>query len=161
MTMPTLKLRWSATPVSLPAGWVDRSQLIVAGPLEDGFCSNCVVVCEEVKPGTTVEAFAAAQLAGLKHLPGCRTGREAPATFGGVSGILRELEQRSAQLHVAQLQFYLVDGASAATVTYTTRAKRMKAERESAERIIGELARASVSAPPQVPLDRDASGFQR
>jgi len=124
--------------VSLPSGWLDASQVVALGPEEGGFRPN-LVVGHEPCAGTAAE-FAAALLPQLrKALPALAVAKEGPATFGALSGFLREQTFTSEGQKVAQLQFFVVQGRTVHTFTFTHLAGKLDSRRRIAGKIFAGL----------------------
>ncbi|MFL5343240.1 MAG: DcrB-related protein [Hyalangium sp.] len=122
--------------MSLPDGWSDATQIVAAGPVEDGFRSSLAYTSEQLRPRETPPQFAARMLASIKNsteqfeLVGERT-----ATFGTLAGFLREYTHVVRGVKLAQLQFYVVRPGVVHMFTFTQKAERMQASRPVAEKL--------------------------
>jgi hypothetical protein len=133
--------------MALPEGWSDATQIVAAGPVEDGFRSSLAYTSETLRPRETPPQFAARMLTVLKAATEqFQLVNERTATFGQLAGFLREYTHVSRGVKLAQLQFYVVrEGGVVHMFTFTQKAERMQASRAVAERL---FASASVGAPP-------------
>ncbi len=131
--------------MALPDGWSDATQIVAAGPVENGFRSSLAYTSESLRPRETPPQFAARMLAMLKssteqfELVGERT-----ATFGLLGGFLREYTHVVRGEKLAQLQFYVVREGVVHMFTFTQKAERMQASRPVAEKL---FASASLGVP--------------
>jgi hypothetical protein len=150
--------------MSLPDGWSDATQIVAAGPVEDGFRSSLAYTSEPLRPRETPPQFAARMLAVLKgsteqfQLVGERT-----ATFGLLAGFLREYTHVARGVKLAQLQFYVVREGVVHMFTFTQKAERMQASRPVAEKLFASatlgVPAASASAPNVLPMRARTSKY--
>jgi hypothetical protein len=137
--------------MSLPEGWSDATQIVATGPSEGGFRSSLAVLCEPARPRETVTEYAQRVLSMLsKATEQFTLVSERPATFGNLSGFLREYTHMARGTKLAQLQFYVLRDGVAHTFTYTQRAERLNVSRHVAERLFSSvsLAQPTAATPP-------------
>ncbi|HLL02804.1 MAG TPA: DcrB-related protein [Myxococcaceae bacterium] len=143
--------------ISLPEGWSDATQVVATGPSEQGFRSSLAVSAEAARPRETVAEYAARILGVLsKATEQFELLAERAATFGNISGFVREYTHLARGVKLAQIQFYVLRDGMAHTFTYTQRAERLQLSRHTAERLFASvnLAPASASAAPSAPVMR-------
>jgi hypothetical protein len=129
-------LRHADLILPLPKGWSDASQIIAMGPIEDGFRTSLIVNGDVARDGESAEQYARRILPEVKKAaPGCDIVSEGAATFGVLSGWLREIAWSSAGLKLVQLQLHVISDGVARTFTYTQRADRIAATRAVAEHL--------------------------
>ncbi len=126
--------------MTLPEGWSDATQVVATGPVEQGFRSSLAVSSEPAKPRETVAEYAARVLPVLsKVTEQFQLVGERPATFGQVSGFVREYTHLARGVKLAQLQFYVLRDGMIHTFTYTQRAEKMVLGRNVAERLFASV----------------------
>ncbi|MFN0062872.1 MAG: DcrB-related protein [Myxococcaceae bacterium] len=129
-------LQHNALSLALPQGWEDGSQVIALGPQDGGFRPNLVFSQEPVKAGENSAQFAARQLPQLKQaLTGYVLVKEGAAKFGNNSGFLREHAFKMEKSEIGQLQFYVVNGGTAFTFTFTHLKPKLAAAKPTAEKL--------------------------
>lgn len=132
----------------LPSGWFDASQLLLAGPEENGFRPNLTITFQPVAEGITAEDYAKGFRVTLaQELTDYQVVKEGPARFGGLSGFLREQTFELEKVKVAQLQFCVVQQGLARTFTFTHRAARLESYRTFAESMLSSI-QLHASHPP-------------
>jgi hypothetical protein len=142
--MSARTMQYSGLQMSLPEGWSDATQIVATGPVEDGFRSSLAYSSEPLPPGETPAQYAARMLLVLSRgAERFQLVSERPATFGKLSGLLREYTHMARGVKLAQLQFYVLRDGVVHTFTYTQRAERLQASRPVAEKLL-----ASVSLGP-------------
>jgi len=121
-----------------PGGWT--SQLLATGPLEGGFRPNLIALASPSLPDETAEQFAA-RTAGeaRQNVVDYRIVKEGMATFGEVSGWLREHTFLQGSVRIGQLQLYVVSDGVARTLTFTHLADRLEGARKLAEELFGSI----------------------
>jgi hypothetical protein len=140
--------------MTLPEGWSDGTQIVATGPVEQGFRSSLAVLAEPAKPRETVADYAARVGQMLsKVTEQFRVVSERPATFGNVSGFVREYTHMARGVMLAQIQFYVLREGVVHTFTYTQRAERIHLTRHVAEKLF-----ASVNLTPASAVPGAASG---
>lgn len=114
-----------------PLGW--NPHVIAAGPLEGGFRPNFVALATPSLPGEKAEQFAM-RTAGeaSKGVAGYQIVKEGTATFGEVTGWLRQHTFLQGSTRIGQLQLYVVSDGVARTFTFTHLADRLEGAREVA-----------------------------
>ncbi|MDY7224783.1 DcrB-related protein [Hyalangium rubrum] len=134
--------------MTLPEGWSDGTQIVATGPAEQGFRSSLAVSSEPARPRETVTEYAA-RVAGMlsKVTEQFELVSERPATYGSVSGFMREYTHVARGVKLAQIQFYVLREGVVHTFTYTQRAERINVSRHVAERLFASVNLAPVSAP--------------
>jgi hypothetical protein len=144
--MNSRTMQYGSLQMTLPDGWSDATQIVAAGPVEDGFRSSLAYTTEELRLRETPPQFAARMLAVLKSsTEEFQLVAERPATFGLLGGFLREYTHLSRGVKLAQLQFYVVRAGVVHIFTFTQKAERLAATRHVAEKL---FATASVGAAP-------------
>jgi hypothetical protein len=136
--------------MSLPDGWSDATQIVATGPSENGFRSSLAASCEPARPKETAAEYAKRVLPMLsKVTEQFQLVSERPATFGSVTGFVREYTHMARGAKLAQIQFYVVRDGAAHTFTYTQRAERINVSRHVAERLFAsvQLTQPTVAAP--------------
>jgi hypothetical protein len=143
--------------MALPDGWSDATQIVAAGPVENGFRSSLAYTTETLRTRETPPQFAARMLTVLRssteqfQLVG-----ERPATFGTVGGFLREYTHLVRGEKLSQLQFYVVREGTVHMFTFTQKADRMQASRSVAEKLFASVnlgvVSSSASATPVQPM---------
>ncbi|MBI5546024.1 MAG: DcrB-related protein [Deltaproteobacteria bacterium] len=129
--MPSI--RHNDLTLQTPEGWEDGTQVILIAPAEGGFRPNLIASHDQVRPGTTLKSFAAAQLTVLQRtLQHFKLVKEAPARFGEVDGLQREHTFDSNGSPLAQVQFCFLAGESVHTLTYTHLASKLAQARKTA-----------------------------
>jgi hypothetical protein len=124
----------------LPIDWEDGSQLIAIGPERDGFRMNMVFATEPVARGISAAEFAAEQLPRLEvALDQYELVSQRDATFGPNVGYLREHRFAMEGSSIAQLQFHVVHGGTAYTMTFTQLAHYMDRSMPIAERLLSRV----------------------
>ncbi len=143
--------------MSLPEGWSDGTQILATGPAEQGFRSSLAVMTEAAKPRETVVEYAA-RVAGMlsKVTEQFELVSERPATYGNVSGFLREYNHVARGVKLTQIQFYVIREGLAYTFTYTQRAEKMTMSRATAEKLFSSvtLNTPAAAAPSSAPVMR-------
>src|SRR5689334_14384061 len=97
-------LTLNAAPLWKQSQQADKSMLVLLGPKHGGFQSN-VVVTLDADPDADAKRFAAARLAEVGSA--VRVSKEGPATFGKLSGWLREQRLTQSGHELGQLQFFV------------------------------------------------------
>lgn len=147
--------------MSLPSGWSDATQIVAAGPAENGFRSSLAVSSEPARPRETLAQYVARVLPMLGRMTEqFQLVAERPATFGELNGFLREYTHVTRGVKLGQLQFYVMRDGVVHTFTYTQRAERMAISRFTAEKLFASVklgppagaAGAPVPAPAPVPI---------
>src|SRR4051812_40791391 len=143
-------MQYGSLRMSLPDGWSDATQIVAAGPVENGFRSSLAYTTEALRPRETPPQFAARMLTVLsKATEQFQLVAERPATFGTVGGFLREYTHLVRGEKLAQLQFYVVREGTVHMFTFTQKADRMQASRPMAEKLFASVnLGAPVSAAP-------------
>ncbi len=122
--------------MTLPDGWSDATQIVAAGPVENGFRSSLAYTSETLRPRETPPQFAARMLASIKSsTEQFELVSERTATFGQLGGFLREYTHMVRGEKLAQLQFYVVRAGVVHMFTFTQKAERMQASRPVAEKL--------------------------
>ncbi|HEX8702231.1 MAG TPA: DcrB-related protein [Myxococcaceae bacterium] len=126
--------------MTLPEGWSDGTQILATGPVEQGFRSSLAVMTEPAKPRETVAEYAA-RVGGMlsKVTEQFERVAERPATYGNVSGFLREYNHVARGVKLTQIQFYVIREGLAYTFTYTQRAEKMTMSRATAEKLFSSV----------------------
>jgi hypothetical protein len=121
-----------------PSGW--SPQVIATGPLEGGFRPNLIALAIPSLPGETAQQFAA-RTAGeaSQSVVGYQIVKEGTATFGEVSGWLREHTFLQGSTRIGQLQLYVVSDGVARTFTFTHLADRLEGARELARSLFASI----------------------
>jgi hypothetical protein len=144
--MNSRTMQYGSLQMTLPDGWSDATQIVAAGPVEDGFRSSLAYTTEELRPRETPPQFAQRMLAVLKSsTEEFQLVAERPATFGLLGGFLREYTHTSRGVKLAQLQFYVARQGVVHIFTFTQKAERLAASRPVAEKL---FATASLGAAP-------------
>jgi hypothetical protein len=135
--------------MALPEGWSDATQIVATGPAEDGFRSSLAYSSEALRPRETPPQYAARMLAVLSRVTEqFQLVAERPATFGTLSGFLREYTHMARGVKLAQLQFYVLADGRVHTFTFTQRAERMPATRHIAEKLLASATLGGSSTAP-------------
>jgi hypothetical protein len=125
--------------LTLPTGWEDGTQVVALGPVDGSFRPNLVASQEPTKGLESAERFALRQLPALKQaLQGFTLVKEGPATFGRQTGFLREHHFMTRGAKLGQLQFYVVDGRTAFTFTFTHLSNKLVTSRKLAEQLFSQ-----------------------
>lgn len=125
--------------LALPSGWEDGSQVIALGPVDGSFRPN-LVVSREAARSETAEQFAKRQLPSLRSaLKGLAVVAEGPASFGSNKGFLRQHTFTAQGAKLGQLQFYVLHGQFAYTLTFTHLANKLAGTRKLAEQLLGSV----------------------
>jgi len=125
--------------LSLPSGWEDGTQVVALGPVDGSFRPNLVASHEPTKGMESAERFALRQLPALKQaLQGFTLIKDAPATYGRLTGHLREHHFTTRGAKLGQLQFYVVEGRTAYTFTFTHLSNKLAASRKLAEQLFAQ-----------------------
>jgi hypothetical protein len=133
-TMPAI--HHNQLTLMLPMGWEDGTQVVALGPVDGNFRPNLVASQEPVKGAESAEGFAQRQLPALKQaLQNYALIKEGAAAFGRLSGFLREHQFTTRGTKLGQLQFYVISGRTAFTLTYTHLANRLSTTRRIAEQL--------------------------
>ena len=142
-------MKYGNLQMTLPEGWSDGTQILATGPSDQGFRSTLAVLAEPVKPRETVAEYAARVLGMLsKSTEQFELVSERPATFGSVSGFVREYNHTvRGGVRLAQIQFYVMRDGQVYTFTYTQRAERINMSRHTAEKLFASVNLTSTSAP--------------
>jgi hypothetical protein len=134
--------------MTLPEGWSDGTQILATGPAEQGFRSSLAVMTEPAKPRETVAEYAARVVGMLsKVTEQFELVSERPATYGNVSGFMREYNHVARGVKLTQIQFYVIREGLAYTFTYTQRTERMTMSRATAEKLFSSVNLSAASAP--------------
>jgi hypothetical protein len=126
--------------ISLPAGWREAParegvEYVALGPLQQGLQTN-LVVTREVAADPSVEKFAERILVGLKRaLTNYSLVKQFPVKLGSHQGYLREHLFTSRGRQVSQLQFYVLSGNFAVTITMTCPSSTAFENRSVAEKV--------------------------
>lgn len=144
MALPP-SLRLGDFSVQPPAGWTPH--LFATGPLESGFRPNFVAITTPSLPGETAAQFAVRMAAEARQeTVGYQIVKEGNATFGEVSGWLREHTFLQGSTRIGQLQLYVVSDGVARTVTFTHLADRLEGARATAEQLFASIKLFALSA---------------
>src|SRR4051812_31896974 len=137
MTLPP-SLRLGDCSFQPPSGW--SPQLLATGPLEGGFRPNFIALANPSLPDETSEQFAA-RTAGeaSKGVVAYQIVKEGHATFGEVSGWLRQHTFLQGSTRIGQLQLYVVSDGVARTFTFTHLADRLEGAAELAAEMFGSI----------------------
>jgi hypothetical protein len=126
--------------MTLPEGWSDGTQILATGPAEQGFRSSLAVLAEPARPRETVADYAA-RVGGMlsKVTEQFELVSERPATFGSVSGFVREYTHMARGVKLTQIQFYVLREGVVHTFTYTQRTERINVSRHVAEKLFASV----------------------
>ena len=114
-----------------PSGW--SPHLVATGPLEGGFRPNFIALANPSLPDETAEQFAARTAAeASKGTVDYKIVKEGNATFGEVSGWLRQHTFLQGSTRIGQFQLYVVSDGVARTFTFTHLADRLEGARDLA-----------------------------
>jgi hypothetical protein len=139
--------------ITLPDGWTDATQIVATGPSDNGFRSSLAASCEPARPRETVTEYAQRVLPMLgKVTEQFQLVSERPATFGNVSGFVREYTHMARGAKLAQIHFYVLRDGVAHTFTYTQRAERISNSRYVAERLFASVNLTQPTAAPPPPM---------
>lgn len=131
-----MELRHGDTTLTAPDDWEDQSQLVVTGPVEDGFRPSLVVSTAPLAKGETPGQFAEKSLPGLKaSLQGLEVREEGPILIGDRSAYQREYTFRLNALELAQIQVFVPQGSTIRTLTFTQLAQKLEASRPLAKKL--------------------------
>lgn len=134
--MNSRTMQYGSLQMTLPDGWSDATQIVAAGPVEEGFRSSLAYTTEELRTRETPPMFAQRMLAVLKSsTEDFQLVAERPATFGILGGFLREYTHTARGVKLAQLQFYVVRTGVVHIFTFTQKAERLAATRHVAEKL--------------------------
>jgi hypothetical protein len=146
--MNTRTMQYGNLRMTLPEGWSDGTQILATGPAEQGFRSSLAVMTEPAKPRETVAEYAG-RVAGMlsKMTEQFELVSERPATYGNVSGFVREYNHLARGVKLTQIQFYVIREGVAYTFTYTQRNERIGMGRATAEKLFASVNLTPPSAP--------------
>jgi len=137
MALPP-SLRLGDFSIQPPAGWYP--QLLATGPLEAGFRPNFLALTVPSLPGETAAQFAARTVAEARQgAVGYQIVREGTATFGEVTGWLREHTFLQGSTRVGQFQLYVVSDGVARTFTFTHLADQLESARPTAQALFASI----------------------
>jgi hypothetical protein len=134
------EIRHNEITMPLPPGWRNetKDELLVIVAEEDGGFRPNIVLSRDRSRGETAEAFADRYLPNLRAaLADYELLAEGPVDLGPHSGFMREHGFTANDQYLQQLQFYVVRGETAYTMTFTHVATRFPAMRSTAEELFG------------------------
>jgi len=146
-----LTMQYGNFRMTLPDGWSDATQVVATGPSDGGFRSSLATSCEPAKPRETVTEYAQRMLPTLsKVTEQFQLVSERAATFGSLSGFVREYSHMARGVMITQIQFYVIKDGLAHTFTYTQRTERIAVSRHVAERLFSSvsLVQPTAATPP-------------
>jgi hypothetical protein len=137
MALPP-SLRLGDFSIQPPSGWTPH--LFATGPLENGFRPNFVAITAPSLPGETAAQFAVRAAGEARQTTvGYQIAKEGDATFGEVSGWLREHTFLQGSTRIGQLQLYVVSDGVARTFTFTHLADKLESARPTAEALFASI----------------------
>jgi len=141
-------MKYGNLQMTLPEGWSDGTQILATGPSDQGFRTTLAVLAEPAKPREAVAEYAARVLGMLsKATEQFELVSERPATYGSISGFVREYHHTARGVRLAQIQFYVLRDGQVYTFTYTQRAERIHLSRHTAEKLFASVNLTPASAP--------------
>jgi hypothetical protein len=133
------ELRHDDLAIPLLDGWEDGTQVVIVTKPDQGFRPNLVVSQDPIENETAKE-FAHRHLPMLKEaLTHYELVSEAEIDLGPHSGFIREQSFTVNEQQLRQIQFYVIRGHTAYTMTFTHLAERFEGLKGTAESIFEQI----------------------